>query len=88
VRAVGRATGWKAGKCRHVQMSELFSIEICDQAVMDFLAAQRWGSFHTAEQSLELVFLFHFLLWMVIHFGFVYFVILICYAYFILRFVG
>jgi len=25
--AVGRATGWKAGRCRHVQISELFSIE-------------------------------------------------------------
>ena len=38
-KAVGKATGWKAGRCRHVQISELFSIEECDQAVMDFLAA-------------------------------------------------
>jgi len=37
--AVGKATGWKASRCRHVQISELFSMEICDQAVMDFLAA-------------------------------------------------
>jgi len=37
--AVGKATGWKAGRCRHVQISELFSMEICDQAVMDLLAA-------------------------------------------------
>jgi len=35
--AVGKATVWKAGRCRHVQISELFSIEECDQAVMDFL---------------------------------------------------
>jgi hypothetical protein len=42
---VGKATGWKAGRCRHVQMSELFSMEICDQAVMDFLAATDVGKF-------------------------------------------
>jgi len=42
---VGKATGWKAGRCRHVQMSELFSQEICDQAVMDFLAATDVGKF-------------------------------------------
>jgi hypothetical protein len=41
---VGKATGWKAGRCRHVQISELFSIEECDQAVMDFLAATESGS--------------------------------------------
>jgi len=38
-KAVGKTTGWKAGRCRHVQISELFSMEECDQAVMDFLAA-------------------------------------------------
>jgi hypothetical protein len=32
-------TGWKPGRCRHVQISELYSLEKCDQAVMDFLAA-------------------------------------------------
>jgi len=42
---VGKATGWKAGRCRHVQISELFSIEECDQAVMDFLAATEVGKF-------------------------------------------
>jgi hypothetical protein len=42
---VGKATGWKAGRCRHVQISELFSIEECDQAVMDFLAATDIGKF-------------------------------------------
>ena len=42
-KAVGKATGWKAGRCRHVQISELFSIAECDQAVMDFLAATEVG---------------------------------------------
>jgi hypothetical protein len=42
-RAVGRVTGWKAGKCRHLQISELFSMEI--QAVIDFLAATEIGKF-------------------------------------------
>jgi hypothetical protein len=36
---VGKATGWKAGRCRHEQVSELFSMEKCDEAVIDFLAA-------------------------------------------------
>jgi hypothetical protein len=44
-KAVGKATGWKAGRCRHVQVSELFSMEKCDQAVMDFLAATDVGKF-------------------------------------------
>jgi len=44
-KAVGKAMGWKAGRCRHVQVSELFSIEVCDQAVMDFLAATEVGKF-------------------------------------------
>jgi hypothetical protein len=43
--AVGKATGWKAGRCRHVLVSELFSIGECDQAVMDFLAATEVGKF-------------------------------------------
>jgi len=43
--AVGKATGWKAGRCRHVQISELFSIEECDQVVVDFLAATDVGKF-------------------------------------------
>ena len=37
--AVGKAMGRKAGRCRQVQISELFSVEECDQAVVDFLAA-------------------------------------------------
>jgi hypothetical protein len=44
-KAVGKATGWKAGRCRHVQISELFSTEKCDQAVMYFLAATDVGKF-------------------------------------------
>jgi hypothetical protein len=36
---VGKATGWRVGRCRHVKVSELLSIEKCDQAVIDFLAA-------------------------------------------------
>jgi hypothetical protein len=42
-KVVGKATGWKAGRCRHVQISELFSVEQCDQAVMDFLTATLRG---------------------------------------------
>jgi len=38
-KTVGQGTGWKAGRCRHKQISELFTIEECDQAVMDFFAA-------------------------------------------------
>jgi len=44
-KAVGKATGWKAGRCRHVQVSELFSRDECDQPVMDFLAATEVGKF-------------------------------------------
>ena len=44
-KAVGKVTGWKAGRCRHVQISELFSMEECDQAVVDFLAATEVGKF-------------------------------------------
>ena len=38
-------TGWKAGRCPHVQVSELFSIEESDQPGMDFLAATEVGKF-------------------------------------------
>jgi len=37
-KAVGKVTGWKAGRCQHVQVSELFSMEKCDQAVENLLA--------------------------------------------------
>jgi len=42
---VGKATGWIAGRCQRAQVSELFSMEICDLAVMDFLAAMDVGKF-------------------------------------------
>jgi len=44
-KTVGQTTGWEAGRCRHVKISELFTIEECDQAVMDFLAATGVGKF-------------------------------------------
>jgi len=42
---VGKATGWRAGRCRHVQISELLSMEKCDGAVMDFLITTDIGKF-------------------------------------------
>jgi len=42
---VGKATGWRAGRCRHVQVSELLSMEKRDKAVMDLLAATDFGKF-------------------------------------------
>jgi len=42
-KTVGQASGWKAGRCCHVQISELFTIQQCVQAVMDFLAATEVG---------------------------------------------
>ena len=30
-KAVGKVTGWKAGRCRHVQVSELLSMEECNE---------------------------------------------------------
>ena len=44
-KAMGKGIGWTAGRCRHVQISELFCVEECDQAVMDFLAATEVGKF-------------------------------------------
>jgi len=40
---VRKATGWRAGRCRHVQVFELLSVEKCYRAVMDFLAANHLG---------------------------------------------
>jgi len=45
-KTVGQTTGWKAGRCRHVQISELFTIEECAQEVMEFLVATDVGKFH------------------------------------------
>jgi hypothetical protein len=42
-KAVEKATGWKAGRFRHVLISALFSIAECDQAVVDFLVATEVG---------------------------------------------
>jgi hypothetical protein len=44
-KTVGRAMGWKVGRCRHVKVSRLFFVEECDQAVMDFLTATEVGNF-------------------------------------------
>ena len=43
--AVGKAMGSNAGRCRHVQISELFSIAGCDQVVMNFLTDTEVGKF-------------------------------------------
>jgi len=40
---VGKETGCSAGTHRHVTVSELLSIQKCDQAVMDFLSATDVG---------------------------------------------
>jgi len=50
--------GWKAGKCRHVQISELFSMGICDQAVMNFLVATEVGKFQRRSAELNIGFFF------------------------------
>jgi len=44
-KAVGKATGWKADRRRHLQISELFPMEGCNRGVMDFLAATDVGKF-------------------------------------------
>ena len=44
-KAVGKATEWKAGRCRHVHVSELFSVKKCDQVVMVFMAATDIGKY-------------------------------------------
>jgi hypothetical protein len=42
---VRKVMGWTVGQCWQAQVSELFSMEICDKAVMDFLAATDVGNF-------------------------------------------
>jgi len=44
-KAVGREPGWKAGRCGHVHVSEMFSMEKYDQAVIYFLEATAVGKF-------------------------------------------
>ena len=41
--AMGKTKRWKAGRCRHVHVSELCSGEECDQAVVDFPVATEVG---------------------------------------------
>jgi len=41
----GQRWGWKVGRCRHVQVSELFSMWKCDKAVLEFLATTDVGKF-------------------------------------------
>jgi ribonuclease HI len=58
---VRKATGLGAGRCRHVKVSELLSIEKCDKAVIDFLAAtnvekfppKKGGGARAGEQRVE-----------------------------------
>jgi hypothetical protein len=42
---VRKVTACRAGRCRHLQLSDLVSIEECDPAVMDFLVATAVGKF-------------------------------------------
>ena len=44
-KAVRKVTGWRGGRCRHVKIPELFSLEECDQALIDILAATEVGKF-------------------------------------------
>jgi len=45
LKEVGKATGWRGGRCRHVQVSELFCMEKWGKAVMDFLVATDFWKF-------------------------------------------
>jgi hypothetical protein len=61
---VGKALGWKAGRCWRAQVSELFSMEICVKAVMDYRAATDVGKFPPNEawrpEGPVFLFQFHF----------------------------
>jgi hypothetical protein len=55
-KTVGNARGWTAGSCRHVRISERFSVEKCAEGVMHFLAATDIGKFppnQTGKRGLE-----------------------------------
>ena len=45
LKEVGKATGWRAGRYRHVQFSELLSMKRRDSTVMAFLIATDIGKF-------------------------------------------
>jgi len=42
---VGKAAGYKAGSCRHAQISKMISMEDCNQAVVDFPATTEVSEF-------------------------------------------
>jgi hypothetical protein len=44
-KVVTKAMGWKASRCRHIQISKLFSMETRNHVVMDFLVATEVGKF-------------------------------------------
>jgi hypothetical protein len=44
-KAVRMAIDWRAGRYRHMQNSELFSMGKCDKAVLDFLVITADGKF-------------------------------------------
>jgi len=44
-KVVGKVMGWKTGGRRYVQISELVSMEECNQAVVDYLKATEGGKF-------------------------------------------
>jgi hypothetical protein len=50
----------EAGRCRHVQISELFSLDMCDQVVMDSWRPRKSESSHAAEQSRAYATVFRF----------------------------
>jgi hypothetical protein len=53
-------TSCKVGRCHHVQISELYSMEIRDQVVVDFPTAQEVGNFRPSERGLSLfIMLYH-----------------------------
>jgi len=41
----GKAEGMESSRSRHMQVSELFSMEACDQAVVVYLVATEVGTF-------------------------------------------
>jgi len=50
---VGKATGWRGGRCQQVQVSELLSMEKCNKTVMDFLTATDIGMFPPKSVEVE-----------------------------------
>jgi len=59
---VGRSTGCEACQCRRAQVSELFSMEICDLVEMAFLAATDVGKFPPgSSMQVEVASLLHYI---------------------------